>query len=43
MDRSRREDRKLKEVKGLLERLQELPAGRPAAHTRPAHRGFRRG
>jgi hypothetical protein len=43
MDRSRREDRKLKEVKGLLERLQELPAGRQSADSRPAERGFRRG
>jgi hypothetical protein len=43
MHQSRGESRKLREVKGLLHRLQELPAEVPSADLRPAERGFRRG
>jgi hypothetical protein len=43
MDRSGREGRKLSEVRGLLHRLQELPAQRQPAGPQPAEAGFRRG
>jgi hypothetical protein len=43
MNQSRREDRKLSEVKGVLHRLQGLPAERQSAGPRSAEHGFRRG
>jgi hypothetical protein len=43
MDQSKREDRKLSEVRGVLHRLQGLPAERQSAPSRPAELGFRRG
>jgi len=43
MGQSRREDRKLSEVKGVLHRLQGLPVERQSAGSRPAELGFRRG
>jgi hypothetical protein len=43
MDQSKREDRKLSEVRGVLRRLQGLPAERQSAGSRPAELGFRRG
>ena len=43
MDQSRRESRKLKEVRGVLHRLQGLPAERQPPDSRTTERGFRRG
>src|SRR5688572_13718292 len=43
MDRSKREGRKLREVKGLLHRLQDLPDELQPVDSRPAELGFRRG
>jgi hypothetical protein len=43
MRQSRREDRKLREVRGLLYRLEQLPAERQPAGSRLAELGFRRG
>jgi hypothetical protein len=43
MRQSGREDRKLSEVKGVLHRLQGLPAERQSAGSRLAELGFRRG
>jgi hypothetical protein len=43
MDQSRRVDRKLSEVKGVLHRLQGLPDRPQPAGSRPAELGFRRG
>jgi hypothetical protein len=43
MPQSRSEDRKLREVKGLLYRLEQLPAERPSAGSQLAELGFRRG
>ena len=42
MDQSRRQDRKLSEVRGVLHRLQGLPEPQPAG-SRTAELGFRRG
>lgn len=43
MNQSRREGRKLSEVKGVLHRLQGFPAERQPDSARPAELGFRRG
>ena len=43
MDQSGRVDRKLSEVRGVLHRLQGLPAKRQSDGSRPAELGFRRG
>ena len=43
MDQSGRVDRKLSEVRGVLHRLQGLPANPQSAGSRPAELGFRRG
>jgi hypothetical protein len=43
MDQSRRVDRKLSEVRGVLHRLQGLPDKPQSAGSRPAELGFRRG